>query len=266
MNPKVAIIGGTGVCDPSLLTEAGEETITTPYGKARLYIGKWDDHDVVFLPRHVSTKGERGKHYMSPHKINYRANIWALNDIGIERAIGTAATGSLVPEMKPGGIAIPTQFIDFTKSRPSTFYEEESVCHIDMTEPYCPEIRKALFESALEETDLCFSSAVYVCTEGPRFETPAEIQAFKMLGGELVGMTSVPEVVLARELEICYAGVAIITNMAAGISQGHISTTEVEDMMKIMMPKLDLILKKTLGKLPATRSCECKSALEDTQI
>lgn len=266
MNAKVAIIGGTGVCNLSLLTDAQEAIIKTPYGPTRLYMGNWAGKEVVLLPRHVSPKGERDKHYISPHRINYRANIWALKELEIERAIGTSASGSLDPRMKPGSIAILTQFIDFTKSRPATFYEEESICHVDMTEPYCPEIREALFSSAQEEIEFCFPSATYVCTEGPRFETPAEIQAFKMLGGELVGMTNVPEVVLARELEICYASIAIVTNMAAGIAEHKLSTTEVEEMMKIMMPKVDSIIKKTVHKLPVTRNCSCKDALKDSQM
>lgn len=266
MKPKVAIIGGTGICDPSLLSNVQEKVISTPYGGARVYIGDWAEEGVAFLPRHVSIKGKGHKHYLSPHKINYRANIWALKALNIQRIIGTSATGSLNPKMKPGSVAILAQFIDFTKSRPSTFYEEETVYHIDMTEPYCPEIRKVLYQSAKEEVEFCFPSATYVCTEGPRFETPAEISACKTLGADLVGMTNVPEVVLARELAICYASIAIVTNMAAGIAEGKLSTTEVEEMMEFMTPKLETILKTTLDKLPQTRSCACQDALKGAQM
>ena len=267
MSSKIAIIGGTGICDPSLLTNVRDELLRTPYGAARFFAGSWDDQEVVFLPRHGSTKARQDKkHYIPPHKINYRANIWALKKLKIERVIGTSATGSLNLEMKPGSIALLTQFVDFTKSRPATFYEEGAVCHVDMTEPYCPEIRNALWVSTQEETDLCFPSATYICTEGPRFETPAEIKAYKMLGGDLVGMTNVPEVVLARELEICYASIAIVTNFAAGIAEEKLTATEVEDMIKNMMPKLTSILKKSISRIPTTRNCLCKDALKDAQV
>jgi len=269
MNPKVAVIGGTGICDPSLLSNTQEHILKTPYGTAKAYTGNWADQEVVFLPRHSSAanKESPGKHhYVPPHKINYRANIWTLRTLGIERVIATSATGSLNSTMRPGNLALLTQFIDFTKSRPATFYEEGAVCHIDMTEPYCPEIRKALLASAEDEGESCFPSATYVCTEGPRFETPAEIRAYKMLGADLVGMTNVPEVVLARELEICYASIAIVANMAAGIAEEKLTATEVEDMMKAMLPKLKSILKRTVARLPVPRNCACKEALRDSQV
>lgn len=266
MNPRIAVIGGTGICDPSLLANAREIVTDTPYGATKVYVGNWEDTEVTFLPRHGSTKaGEKAQHHLPPHKINYQANIWALKELGIDRIIGTAATGSLNPKMKPGSFVLLTQFMDFTKSRQTTFYDEGTVYHLDMTEPYCPEIRKALLQSVQEESESCHPSATYVCTEGPRFETPAEIKAFKMLGGDLAGMTNVPEVVLAKELEMCYASIAIVTNMAAGITEEKLAATEVEDMMKIIMPKLTSILKKSLDKIPAVRNCLCKDALKEAK-
>lgn len=267
MNPKVAIIGGTGICNPSLLTNVEERVTKTPYGIAHFYLGIWGCREVVFLPRHGATKAELDKqHYVPPHLINYRANMWVLKSLEVERIIATSATGSLNSAMKPGSFAILTQFIDFTKSRPSTFFEEGQVCHVDMTEPYCPEIRHALFASSKEEDISCAPSATYLGTEGPRFETPAEIRAYRTLGADLVGMTNVPEVVLARELEICYASIAIVTNMAAGIAQGKLTAKEVEDMMKAMLPKLTSILRRTLEAIPQTRNCSCKNALKDCQM
>ena len=267
MSARIAIIGGTGVCDPSLLRNPKEQIVETPYGSVKVYLGNWGDREVVFSARHGAGFAGRDKmHYIPPHRINYRANIWALGELGANRIIATAATGSLNPQMEAGSLVLLTQFIDFTKTRAATFFDEGAVVHVDMTEPYCPELRNALWPVIQGETGPCFSEGTYACTEGPRFETAAEIRAFKMLGTDLVGMTSVPEVVLAREMEICYAGIAIVTNMAAGIAAGKLTATEVEEMMATMVPKLISVLEKTLSTLPRERSCACKTALGAAEV
>ncbi len=267
MSPRTAIIGGTGVCDPSLLSDLKEQVVHTFYGAVKVYVGRWSGREVVFLARHCAGASEQDKkHYVPPHRINYRANISALNELGAKRIIATAATGSLNEQMSPGSLVLLTQFVDFTKSRATTFFEEGSVVHVDMTEPYCPELRNALWSTMRSEEERCFPEATYACTEGPRFETPAEIRAFRLLDVDLVGMTSVPEVVLAREMEICYATIAIVTNMAAGIAVGKLTALEVEKMMKVKMPLLTKILETTLATIPSERHCPCKSALGKAQV
>ncbi|MBF7083580.1 S-methyl-5'-thioadenosine phosphorylase [Desulfallas sp. Bu1-1] len=224
MSVKIAIIGGTGVYDPNILTEITEEKLETPFGRARVKIGSYHGKRVAFMARH----GE--DHSVPPHLVNYRANIYALGMLGVKNIFATAAVGSLNQDMKPKDFVFVDQFLDFTKSRPQTFVEQ-GVVHLDMTDPYCPRLRQVLREAAEKHGLPHHIAGTYVCTEGPRFETPAEIRMFRQLGGDLVGMTSVPEVVLAREAKICYATIAMVTNFAAGISATRLSHQEVVDIM-----------------------------------
>ena len=210
------------------MLEASEaRTVRTPYGTAALHVGRLGDREVAFLPRHGQAHGT------PPHRVNYRANMWALAEIGVRRCLASAACGSLRTELAPGTLALCDQFLDFTRGRPSTFFDggEGGVRHVDMTEPYCPQIRAALVRAAGALGLPVAVRATYVCTEGPRFETPAEIRAFAMLGGDVVGMTGVPEVVLAREAGICYASVAIATNYAAGLAGQPLTHEEVVEAM-----------------------------------
>ena len=204
---KIAIIGGTGVYSPDALGGFEEKVIKTPYGDALCKMGSLYGNQVVFITRHGAG------HSVPPHKVNYRANIWALKSLGTEEIFATTAVGSLNKEMKAGHFVVCDQAIDFTKSRVNTFY--------DTPERGC-----------LERTDIPFhKTGCYVCTEGPRFETAAEIKMFAMLGGDLVGMTNIPESVLAREAEMCYTNCSIVTNMAAGISPTPLSHSEVVEAM-----------------------------------
>jgi 5'-methylthioadenosine phosphorylase len=200
----------------------------TEYGDVNILIGKSNGVEVAFIPRHGAG------HSVPPHLINYRANIMALYSIGVRNIIATAAVGSLNYDFKPGEYVLPDQFLDFTKQRKSTYFEggEKGVVHCDMTVPYCIELRQIIKNTAEKIGLKVHNGGVYVCTEGPRFETAAEIAMFKQLGGHLVGMTSVPEVCLARELGICYASVSIVTNYAAGISPHLLSHQEVLEVMK----------------------------------
>lgn len=219
----LAIIGGTGFSDGLALAGAAEAVVGTPYGAVHVLRGRLGGREVAFLARHG--KG----HSVPPHRVNYRANIWALWHLGFRRIVATAACGSLRPHIPPGSLALCDQFLDFTRGRPGTFFDGEdgTVRHADMTEPYCPELRRALSAAAAALGVGLRPSATYVCTEGPRFETPAEIRAYASLGGDVVGMTGVPEVVLAREAGLCYASVAIATNSAAGLAGRPLSHEEV---------------------------------------
>lgn len=242
--------------DPGLLEGREETTVTTPYGEARVSLGRFRGIEVGFLTRH-------GPHHsLPPHRVNYRANIRALRDLGFERVLATAAVGSLNPEMKPGEFVLVDQFVDFTRRRESTFFEggEAGVVHVDFTEPYCPELRASLARAARELEIAAHEGGVYVCTEGPRFETPAEIRAFRILGGDLVGMTNVPEVVLAREANLCYALVAAVTNFAAGISPTPLTHEEVLQVMAANTARLRALLERAVEMVPPVRHCRCGRA------
>jgi len=256
---QVGIIGGTGFYEPGILEEEKDVVVATPYGRVSLKVGHYGDRDVVFLPRHG------GDHSIPPHLINYRANIWALREIGVTRVIATAAVGSLRSELQPGDLVIVDQFLDFTKSRPQTFYEggKAGVLHVDMSQPYCPALRQEIFKVASALGVKAHNKGTYVCTEGPRFETPAEIRMFQLLGGDVVGMTSVPEVVLAREATLCYATIAVVTNYAAGISEHPLSHQEVIEMMRSVTQVLRRLIFQVIVQLPPERGCTCASAADE---
>jgi 5'-methylthioadenosine phosphorylase len=249
---EVAVIGGSGFYQPEMFTGVREERIDTPYGAIDLIIAKLHGTELAFLPRHGK------EHSMLPHQLNYRANLWGLKSFGIRRVIATTAVGGVNPEFAPGSLALIDQFIDFTKQRPLTFFESGEVqrAHIDMTEPYCPEIRNSLKRTADRLGIKIFNGGCYVCTEGPRYETPAEIRAFKILGGDVAGMTTVPEVVLARELGLCYANISIITNWAAGIG-GKLSHSEVVAVMGENQETLRRLIAHGLRDIPAASGCQC---------
>ena len=224
---KIAIIGGTGIYSPEALQGFAEKIIDTPYGQALCNIGEIAGNQVVFITRHGVG------HKTAPHKVNYRANIWALKSLGTEEIFATTAVGSLNPEMKAGHFVVCSNVLDFTKSRINTFYDtpERGVVHVDFSYPYCPCVRERVIR-CLEKLDIPFhKEGVYVATEGPRFESAAEIKAYAMLGGDLVGMTNMPECILAREAEMCYSTCSIVTNMAAGISPTPLSHMEVVEAM-----------------------------------
>jgi len=214
------IIGGTGFY--SFAEPSAAQDVATPFGEAQVFPAEIAGQEVAFLPRHGA------HHALPPHLVNYRANIWALRALGVRRVLATAAVGSLNPTMRPGQFAVLDQFLDFTHGRPATlFQEEEPVVHLDMTEPYCPALRQALAVTGTARGRWLHDRGTYVCTEGPRFETAAEIRMFAQVGGDVVGMTGVPEVVLAREAGLCYACLAIITNWAAGIGGRPLTHEEV---------------------------------------
>lgn len=253
MKTRIGIIGGTGVYDPKILEDLKEVDVETPYGNALMCIGGFQGREVCFLPRHGRAHG------VPPHKINYRANIWALKKEGVNRIISTAAVGSLNEAMPPGAAVLIDQFIDFTRQRPMTFFEDgkEGVVHTDFTEPYCPEIRSHLRENASSTGLKVVDYGTYVCTEGPRFETSAEIKMFRAWGGDVVGMTNVPEVVLAREAGMCYATVTLVTNFAAGISKTILSHEEVLEMMGENIEKIRILIMNSISGMSEEVSCSC---------
>ncbi len=251
---RIAVIGGTGLGEG--LLEGVKTRLGTRYGpSSTLTISKIGGRDIVFLPRH-----EEG-HTIPPHKINSRANIIALYSLGVERILASNVVGALNPEYKPGNIVIPKDFIDFTKSRQSTFYDDVPVTHIDVSALYCPELRKIMFEAAKKQGEKVWADAIYICTEGPRYESPAEIRMFRSFGCDIVGMTGIPEAILAHELEMCYATICFVSNMAAGM-QEKVSAEEVVEKSKILKDVVKKILIETIANIPTRKGCSCSNALE----
>ncbi len=255
----IAIIGGTGVCDVTLLKQAEDCHMDTFYGTIHYIRGMYNGKELIFLPRHGKN------HSIPPHLINYRANILGLKRLGVTAIISTTAVGSLNTNFKPGDFVLPDQFTDFTKSRHTSFFDggENGVVHVDMTEPYCKTLRSTIKKAAQEIGGYTLhDKGTYVCTEGPRFETPAEINMYKILGGDLVGMTNVPEVCLAREAEICYATISMITNFAAGISRSPLTHSEVVECMADNSQRLRTLIMRAV-ELYAADDCICRHALQE---
>lgn len=259
----IGIIGGSGVYDPKMLQDSRDMEVNTPFGSVNVTVGMYGNIDLAFLPRHGAS------HSVPPHLINYRANIWALHSIGVERIVSTSASGSLNASISPGSFVVLSNFLDFTKTRANTFYDgseslidDKDVVHLDVTQPYCPELREILIKTGKDQNLPIIEDGIYVCTEGPRFESAAEIKMFSRLGGDVVGMTNLPEVILARELEICYSSIAMVTNYAAGISEKKLTHTEVLDIMENNLEDIKLLLEAAIPLIPKERSCPCSSLLD----
>ncbi len=257
MRPPIAIIGGSGV---STIIKGSKRTVGTPYGPTPpLTFGVLNGRDVIFLPRHGET------HSTPPHRVNYRANIQGLKSLGVERIIATNAVGAVDRGLVPGDIVVPNDLVDFTKSRPTTFYEGPPVTHVDVSEPYCPVLRKLLIAASLSSGREKAEQIVMACTEGPRYETPAEIRMLRTVGCGIVGMTGAPEAFLARELELCYAPVCFVSNMAAGF-QKSLSAHEVEERGRETGRILNNVIIEAVGRIPDNRSCPCATALGSAQL
>jgi len=247
------VIGGTGFYT---LAEGSEEVeIETAYGPVKVNRAKIGGHDVAFIARHGAG------HAVPPHRVNYRANIMALKAAGVGDILASASVGTMSDTMPPGSLVMITQFLDFTKSRAGTFFDGDSgeVVHTDMTDPYCPHLRQELAQAAAALGEQVVSRGTYVCVEGPRFETPAEIEMFRRMGGDLVGMTNVPEVVLAREAGICYAAVAAVTNWAAGIAPEPLKHQEVSGFMEGQTPRLRALFAHVIANHRETE-CRCRQS------
>lgn len=261
MQAEIGIIGGTGLYDPKLLKNAEEVTVETPYGAPSdaITIGKLVGRRVAFLPRHGK------KHTIRPTAVNSRANIFALKKLGVQRVLAPSTVGSLKEEYKPGNIVFVDQFIDRTTRREQSFYTENRVCHISVAEPMCPEVRRVLIAVAKDLGISAHSTGTYVCIEGPRFSTKAESKMYKMWGADVVGMTLVPECILAREAELCYATIATVTDY--DVWKDH--PVCVDDIMQTMRGNIEnvkRIIAETVARLPKERSCECGSALKSAFV
>jgi 5'-methylthioadenosine phosphorylase len=249
---KSAIITGTGIYNiPGFDFE--QEVVETSYGKALVNIGSTDGFELVFLARHGLD------HTTPPHMINFQANIKALEMLGVKQIIATYAVGSINREIPPMGFAVLSDFLDFTNGRPLSFFNgcDSGLAHTSMDAPYCPAISRELIKLAPAFNINIHPGAVYVCTNGPRFETPAEIRMYEKLGGDVVGMTGVPEVVLARELNMHFAAIAYSINWAAGLEE---DLEFVGNNMEDSKNNLAALLVKTLQVIDAL-DCKCDNAV-----
>lgn len=248
----IGIIGGSGFGREAAGCKR-LDTVETPWGEAYLGWCNWGGIKVAFLPRHGPAQD------VAPHLMNFRANIAALRQAGVRQVLATAACGALRPDLPIGALLILDQFIDMTRGRAQTFQRPgEKVLHADVTEPYCGRLRKFLLAAGDRVGVPVVPQATYVCAEGPRFETAAEIRAFRVWGADLVGMTGVPEVVLAREAGVCYAALAVVTNFAAGVRKSRPSHREVLEQMAVSAKVVRKVLQETVRELPdRVARCVC---------
>ena len=241
MTIEFAVIGGTGMTEIEGLEVTHREVVHTPYGEPSGPVthGIIDGKRIAFLARHGYT------HTIPPHKINYRANIWALKSLGVEKIVAIAAVGGITPEMAPTRLVIPDQIVDYTYGRAHTFFEDglEHVTHIDFSWPYCAEVRDALLSAAQCAGVNVVAHGTYAATQGPRLETAAEIRRLERDGCDLVGMTAMPEASLARELGLCYATCAVVANWAAGKCDEEISMAEIHDNLTVGMAQVRALLR-----------------------
>jgi 5'-methylthioadenosine phosphorylase len=265
-NAEIGVIGGSGFY--SFLEDVTEIQVDTPYGSPSdsLFRGEIAGRRVAFLPRHG-----RG-HHLPPHRINYRANLWALRLVGVRQVLGPCAVGGLRPEYGPGTLLVPDQFVDRTQSRVQTFYDGlplpdgtiPNVVHVSPADPYCPDGRKAALEAARGRNWEPVDGGTMVVVEGPRFSTRAESRWYAAMGWSVVGMTGHPEAVLARELALCYTSMALVTDLDAGAVSGEgVSHEEVMEVFAANVDRLRAVLFDAVAGLPADgdRDCLCTRAL-----
>ncbi len=255
---NIGIIGGTGVYDQDSFENVKEIKVFTPFGETSdlVSIGLYEDFKVAFIPRHSRN------HTIPPHLVNYRANVWALKQLGVKRIIASAAVGSLREDYGPGTFVIPDQFIDRTKKRLDTFYEGGQVCHISAADPFCKELGPFFVKKAQKLGLDVKKRGTYVCIEGPRFSTRAESRLFQMWKADIVGMTVYPECVLAREAELCYVSISIVTDYDVW-SENPVSTKEVIEKAKESNQQLKKLILEAIPQIPKARKCSCGSALKD---
>lgn len=240
----VAIIGGSGLTKLKNLEITRREVVRTPYGEPSgpVVYGRLGGQEVAFLPRHGPS------HTIPPHQINYRANIWALKQAGVQRVIAVAAVGGIADGLQGGDLVFPDQIIDYTYGREHTFFggEHKKVTHVDFTYPYCMELRAVFVKAALRSDIAAVERGTYGATQGPRFETAAEIRRLERDGCDVVGMTGMPEAALARELDLRYATIAVVANRAAGKDEKTISLREIEAYLEQGMAKVRRLLEQAI--------------------
>jgi 5'-methylthioadenosine phosphorylase len=276
---EIGIIGGTGA--DIKLDNASAYKIYTPYGAPsdKITIGDFKGKKVAFLPRHGPS------HCFPPHSINYRANIWALKSLGIKRVFSPCAVGGLKEEFDKGVFVVIDQYIDRTKGRNDTFFDGGQVCHIGQADPFCPELNEIFYSTGKALNLNIKKTGTYVCVNGPRFSTRAESNMFRQWGGDVVGMTVYPEIILCAEQNICYASIATVTDLDCWAMECEtckkivpygekcskcgkeakplvVTVDEILDTMKKNEDSLRKLLELAIPKIPTTQHCHCPHSTE----
>jgi len=254
---EIGVFGGSGF--HGLLDDVEEVTVDTPYGptSAPISIGEVGGRRVAFLPRHGSN------HEFPPHRIPYRANVWAMKELGVGRILGPNACGSLQPDVRPGEFVVCDQMVDRTRDRPNTFYDGPVTTHVSFADPYCPVMRETTIAAGRQQGIPLHERGTVVVIEGPRFSTRAESAWFASAGWEVINMTQYPECVLARELELCYANISLITDYDVGVEGvPPVSNDEVIRVFAENNERLRGLLFATIPALPVERDCVCATALD----
>jgi 5'-methylthioadenosine phosphorylase len=260
-NAEVGIIGGTGVYDQENFEDVREIKVFTPFGGTSdlVSVGLYKGVKMAFIPRHGRS------HTIPPHKVNYRANVWALKQLGVKKIIASSAVGSLREDYEPGNFVIPDQLIDRTKKRLDTFYEGGQICHISSADPFCQQLRLFLIELANKLGLKVKESGTYVCIEGPRFSTKAESRLFRMWKADIIGMTIYPECILAKEAELCYVPISMVTDYDVW-DEKPVSTKEVVNTMRRNDENFKKLIFEAIPELPKQLDCDCSCALKDALI
>jgi 5'-methylthioadenosine phosphorylase len=264
MKAEIGIFGGSGFY--KILERAKEVEIKTPYGKPsdKISLFSYQGKKIAFLPRHGKN------HQFPPHKIPYLANLWAFKKLGVKQIIAPAAAGSLQSEIKPGDFVICDQFVDRTKNRKDTFFPGPKIVHISSVEPYCKRLRKLAFKICQDLKIPVHKKGTLVVIEGPRFSSKAESSWFTKMGWQVINMTGYPEVILAKELEMCYVNISLITDYDAGlVAKKKVKPVSLKEVIRIFNQnneKLRKVIFKILEKISLKRNCPCPQALKEAQF
>jgi len=262
-SPKLAIIGGSGLYEIPGLEDTQEHNLSTPFGNpsAPIVTGKLDDHQVAFLARHGLG------HHISPTEINFRANIFALKSLGVERILSISACGSLREDFVPGDIVIPDQLFDLTHDRKRSFFEGGFVAHINVADPFCPQLSNEVFQAVKQTNATVHESGAFITVEGPRFSTRAESNTYRSWGMSIIGMTTSPEAFLAREAEICYAVMAHVTDYDVWhIIEDPVTVEMVIEILNRNTQVAQQSIHNLVNLLTPERDCSCPNALSDAII
>jgi len=260
---KTAVIGGSGLYSMPGLEDIKEQVIETPFGdpSAPIVIGNLEGQEVAFLARHGIG------HQISPTEINYRANIYALKSLGVERIVGVSACGSLREDFAPGDIVVPDQLFDFTKDRQSSFFSGGMVAHVSIAEPFCSDLSESVYQAVKSTSNVVHKGGAYITIEGPRFSTRTESNTFRAWGLSIIGMTTSPEAFLAREAEICYASISHVTDYDVWhVSEKPVTVEMVIEILKRNTTVAQQAVKKLVKNLSPIRDCNCPNAMADAFI
>ena len=259
----IGVIGGSGLYQMAGLEGVRRVEIKTPFGNPsdKLVRGRIGAVELVFLPRHGIG------HRWLPTEVNFRANIFAMKKLGVERIISVSAVGSLSAEIAPGHLVVPDQFIDRTSQRPSTFFGRGIVAHVSLANPFCPELSRVLSDAASAAGATVHDGGTYVCIEGPQFSTRAESHLYRSWGAQVIGMTNLQEAKLAREAEICFGTLALATDYDCW--NEHAGAVEIEQVLAVLRQNVELAqktIRRAVASLGPSRACHCASALKDAII